>query len=46
LTETGATVLRLYHDAVARTEQAISDPAARIEALLQPRRPPEPSGGK
>lgn len=46
LTETGATVLRLYHDIVDRAAAAAADDLARLEAMLRPADADDMSDGK
>ena len=46
LTETGAEVLRLYREVLARAEAAAAEPIAELEAMLRRKAESELSGGK
>lgn len=46
LTETGAEVLRLYREVLARAEAAAAVPIAELEAMLRRKAASEPSDGK
>jgi len=46
LTETGATVLRLYREVISHSEAASADPLAALESMLRDRTKVELSGGK
>lgn len=46
LTETGATVLRLFREVISRSEAASADPLAALESMLRDRTKVELSGGK
>lgn len=46
LTATGAEVLRLYRDVVARSEQAAAEPLRLLEGMLRAKSESDRSGGK
>lgn len=46
LTDTGAEVLRLYHDVLARSEKAAAGPIATLEGMLRRKRDSEPPDGQ
>lgn len=46
LTESGARVLELYHDIVAKAQNAAAARIGTLEAMLRPAQPGDISGGK